>query len=584
MFQIESDMTIHITRGDTALFTVTAENEGSVYKFQPGDVVRIKVFAKKNATIVVLQKDFPVLEEADRVDVLLTEEDTKIGEVISKPVDYWYEVELNPFTNPQTIVGYDDDGPKIFKLYPEGRDLLPSTTEEDIPVVDKEFSLTSERPVQNQVVTRAILNISETVKKTEATATEKAEANEKAIAEAVDRSKTVEAELSEEIAVERARISNLATLDEGSTTGDAELIDIRTGASGKVYASAGEAVRGQVRELNETLAGLELVTNVNLSTATSGQFVTTEGVVSSNSEFSTLAIHLKKDEKLQLHASGYQQKVAMIAMDNHSTTGNTPLVVSIDNNRRTYEYTATADIDLLLSYWTTNDVWVKILYNARKTDVTAEPNNYWAYALKNVICIGDSLTAGANFIIDDTGKSINESYPYYLERMLKVVTSNQGKSGYTTQEWYAEAAYNYANYDSAIIWLGTNGGLTDTLETDCVGNDYTQYANTNTGCYCKIIESIKAVNDDCFILLLTPSEKDGYSTTISVIEKISQKYNLPVLSMQGLGKNERPDLHGNLSNIHFGKAGNIFIANRIIEFLGNYFANNPRLADFGETK
>ena len=91
-----------------------------LYKFQPGDVVRIKVFGKKDAENVVLQKDFPVLEVTENVEIFLTEEDTKIGEVISKPKDYWYEVELNPGDYPQTIIGYDEDGAKVFKLYPEG--------------------------------------------------------------------------------------------------------------------------------------------------------------------------------------------------------------------------------------------------------------------------------------------------------------------------------------------------------------------------------------------------------------------------------------------------------------------------------
>jgi hypothetical protein len=121
-------MTINVTRGDSGEIVIRAfdkiDNEGEkLYEFQAGELVRLKVFEKKACENVVLQKDFPIEEATESVSIFLTEQDTRIGEIISKPVDYWYEIELNPDTEPQTIVGYDDDGAKIFRLYPEGRDL-----------------------------------------------------------------------------------------------------------------------------------------------------------------------------------------------------------------------------------------------------------------------------------------------------------------------------------------------------------------------------------------------------------------------------------------------------------------------------
>lgn len=164
MFKINEDLSIYATRGDIVFFFVTADDNGTVHKFQPNDVVRVKVSTKKNCESVVLQKDFVVEAETDRVDIFLTGEDTKIGDVISKPVDLWYEIELNPLTNPQTIIGYDDDGAKIFKLFPEGADLTEPIEKEDIPIVDDDFDVTSERPLQNQAITRGFLNVAENIK------------------------------------------------------------------------------------------------------------------------------------------------------------------------------------------------------------------------------------------------------------------------------------------------------------------------------------------------------------------------------------------------------------------------------------
>lgn len=119
MFRINEDMTIECTRGDAAIFSVGANISNETYIFKGSDVVRFSVFGKKDCTEVVLQKDVKATDGAELVEIELSGEDTKIGGVISKPTDYWYEVELNPDTYPQTIIGYDENGAKVFKLYPE---------------------------------------------------------------------------------------------------------------------------------------------------------------------------------------------------------------------------------------------------------------------------------------------------------------------------------------------------------------------------------------------------------------------------------------------------------------------------------
>ena len=123
MFKINDDLSIHLTRGDAVSITLNAQDNGANYTFRPGDLVRFKVFEKKACHCVELQKDIRVESDTEAVVIALTGDETKIGNEISKPVDYWYEVELNPETQPQTIIGYDEDGAKVFRLYPEGGDL-----------------------------------------------------------------------------------------------------------------------------------------------------------------------------------------------------------------------------------------------------------------------------------------------------------------------------------------------------------------------------------------------------------------------------------------------------------------------------
>lgn len=238
MFKVNDDLSIYVTRGDIVFFSVAAEENGGKYTFHAGDLVRLKVFAKKDCENVVLQKDFPVTEDTETVDIFLEEEDTKIGDVISKPTDYWYEVELNPFDNPQTIIGYDEDGAKVFKLFPEGDDLKEvEVAAWNVPFVDDALDMTSTRPVQNQAIASAVVTLNA----------------------AVNANKTKGNALSQEIAVERARITNLASLKDGSTTGDAELIDGRVDGNGAtIHANIGDAIRAKTKADFELLEATKL--------------------------------------------------------------------------------------------------------------------------------------------------------------------------------------------------------------------------------------------------------------------------------------------------------------------------------------
>lgn len=63
--------------------------------------------------------------------------------------------------------------------------------------------------------------------------------------------------------VERARIDNITKLPNGSTTGDAELIDIRIGADGLSYATAGASIRSQIGDV-KTITDKIIIPSINL--------------------------------------------------------------------------------------------------------------------------------------------------------------------------------------------------------------------------------------------------------------------------------------------------------------------------------
>ena len=71
--------------------------------------------------------------------------------------------------------------------------------------------------------------------------------------------------LSGEVEILKSRVDVITSLPEGSTTGDAELQDIRVKADGTTATSAGNAVREQISELKSDLAQLGFSSNIMTS-------------------------------------------------------------------------------------------------------------------------------------------------------------------------------------------------------------------------------------------------------------------------------------------------------------------------------
>ena len=234
------------------------------------------------------------------------------------------------------------------------------------------------------------------------------------------------------------------------------------------------------------------------------------------------------------------------------------------------------DAEIVLSSCTGNIS----LFSTKKDD--EEDESYNKYLLNKVMCIGDSLTRGAYYGHGYNGSHIKEGYPHFLEKMNEWSVTNAGKSGATPISWWDDVKPSIDSQVSAtdtfIIWLGTNQGLTDTIENDTSSGDWNSYEETNTGYYCKIIEYIKSKRANANIFLCNVYTTNDVVTTNNVIGKIGVKYGLPVFNMNdgSLWQNEKQDiLHPFGNPVHFGKIGNIYLAHKITKYINAYISSNP---------
>lgn len=202
---------------------------------------------------------------------------------------------------------------------------------------------------------------------------------------------------------------------------------------------------------------------------------------------------------------------------------------------------------------------------------------------KVMLCAGDSLTSGGNYQPPLNGQAIEECYPYFLNRISKWKTHCQARNGINPQNYWTDYSpiIDGSLYDGVILWLGTNGGLTDTLAADTVSGDFNTYANTGTGRYCSIVEKLLTENSKLTIYLTHIYAASGSTVAISndVINQIQAKYSAlgyRVFVMEpDVDFMKDPAWH-EYNTAHFTKMGNEAIANHFYEKIIGIIADNRK--------
>ena len=479
-----------------------------------------------------------------------------------------------------------------------------------------------------------------------------------------------------------SRIDNIVALTPGSTTGDAELADIRIWANGNTSATAGDAVRGQVDLITDSITDITGNTRYTFTDNKSISYNTPQTMVD-NADYECALIPCNPGDKFSIKGHGGQyssvlwifstlggsaishadssystedyititapEDAAYLAVNNVKANGDGAIYKNILINKRvtpienelnalpnkitpayTTGYYLTGNSDSYISnvsfkysdpvyidkkckisifargYSTAVNILSKASNNKgyykeiiRSDDSTAKwysavitpgyyiiccsilvdpiiltspvesENTCLLSMFDKLICCGDSLTYGLVYTSASTYRQAYSPYPATLEKLSGTPSESLARSGANTKEWYEHFENDLNKNGLYIIFLGTNGGLTDTMDTDCPGTDIANYnSGSNTGCYAIILRTLQ-INKQPFVCIKPPTAN---TITNSVIEKMGTKFSCPVISLPDLTDHYyhyAPHNTGYENTVHYNDTGYVHIGNCINHAINN---------------
>lgn len=348
----------------------------------------------------------------------------------------------------------------------------------------------------------------------------------------------------------KQRVDNITSLPDGSTTGDAELADIRVGADGVAYPSAGEAVREQFKGNNKKIDSLK----EDLSNIIQDQY---EILINKR-----MNVILGEFEKGSINADGSNQDVGAgnllrtkkyiklypVPYTFKTINGNGLSIYIYDSNgiflRAEFMAATMGERSRTITFLET-DYKCRIVINSYNNDYENYPvkvENIESIIIdisatekksKTICCIGDSFTASTN------------SWHTYIRNHMGYNMINLGVAGTRISVTYTSGSKEYTSFiervENGVLDAYTPdliivfGGINDTVKLHnaqmTIGtiNDSAEYSPTKTSGYSFIgrvkylIELIKSKKPGVPILgVIPPNYSEGTSNFEWWSEYISQ--------------------------------------------------------------
>lgn len=416
-----------------------------------------------------------------------------------------------------------------------------------------------------------------------------------------------------DLIVERKRIDNLTTLPEGSTMGDAELMDGRIGLGGKIFNNIGDAIRSQFGYINEKsndltfnyISGNNETSNLinYVSYYKKGYYVHSNGTENSNSDFAiselipvtplaTCRFKILSDDATSVQHTGVildkngQYIQPLTKLD--SITDITEKEIILPSNA--YFVRVNLRIGFNKSYFkivgTKELKWLRICKENLKDDVFFEKNLPWNG--KKVTIYGDSLAQ----INDWAGNTLSwvsflKEYCGFSEVVNKGIggtTITPGTREGKTNDFYTRiTTQNDIGTHLFIIF----GGMNDYLFNSVIGSPNEAPGNTTLCNSVKsICEHIQTRYPESQILFILPPYGVPEPTTTNTIKEVSkaieesvEDYGVEILNLTKYGditvKNSAQKSLYYYDGIHYNDKGHERIAkNKIIPKVNSMLIRN----------